>query len=284
MKKISLALIAALILAFMLTSCNQYDAVFDSNLNESLFDYKNEESISNASENEIEDNSQNISSVQNSDNANNNYLLKLPDEYPSLGALFKNEPDSAEGYHDFSAIEDVLSVKSCCFTDFNGIDTIGIRTSTNSSLIIYKMSTEEEKSQAPWYPLIKTTYVKDVTVCTSQEEAVAVFFNVAYKYIKEGIDIYWSTTNSSGVTCISFQIGDYGFIISGEEFLKHRNNDNAYMRGMFIEQSVYDKLAPMYEDNIGIYEVCNIYNDKSELIRILKECVAELNEDDTVTE
>ena len=75
MKKISLALIAALILAFMLTSCNQYDAVFDSNLNESLFDYKNEESISNASENEIEDNSQNISSVQNSDNANNNYLL-----------------------------------------------------------------------------------------------------------------------------------------------------------------------------------------------------------------
>ncbi len=283
MRKISLALIAALLLAFMLTSCNQYDAVVDSSLNENLSDCKNEESLSSASENEIEENSQNISNVQNSDSTNNNYLSKLPDEYSSLDALFKNEPNSTEGYPDFSAIEKVLGIDRCYLADFNGYDTLTISTESHELLIIYKMTTEEEKSKDPWQPIINCTYVKNVNVYTSVEEVVE-GTNAAYKYSKEGIDVYWSYTNGSSEGDVSFQIGDYGFIISNTEFFESNNNDYNYMRGRFIEQSVYEKLAPMYEDNIGIYEVCNIYNDKSELIRILKECVSELGQDDTVTE
>ena len=53
----------------------------------------------------------------------------------------------------------------------------------------------------------------------------------------------------------------------------------------FVNMKVCIKTAAALTDcGGGFYELGDLSNENSELVRILKECVAELNEDDTVTE
>ena len=148
--------------------------------------------------------------------------------------------------------------------------------SWKGTLSVYPLSSDEQDLE-PWEVFVKRWGKDTISLCSSPEEFNNQNLTNAYKYTKEGVDMYLVRSSGGSYYSICFKIEDHIFIASSLLSYKLINS-----RLPSLEE--YEKFKPLYEQELGFYELGDLSNENSELVRILKECVAELNEDDTVTE
>ena len=105
----------------------------------------------------------------------------------------------------------------------------------------------------------------------------------AYRFTKEGVDLYATTNYSDDNYDVCFQIGDYIFEVISSFQDYYYNPDNGYRREL-MPQEMCDKLLEGYEQHAAFHELCDFSTEESELVLLLKELVAAAENDGTVKE
>ncbi len=90
----------------------------------------------------------------------------------------------------------------------------------------------------------------------------------AYKYTKEGIDVYLVRPCESDDYRICFRIGDFGFEVSSKYFTY-----DAVNAATFPGEEEYEQMSEFRDAAYGFYELNNIYTEDSTIIRNLKEII-----------
>ena len=273
MKKTFLIFIALTLTFSILISCNDQSATTTS-VNSTMSEINKQEESSIHNFTESDDESYFESSIVTTSKENNNDANFLPyyEYFPTIEKLLASDPDAASEYPDLSALDSILDFKYCWFSNFNGQkNTITIQTWSSYNMAICKLP-EETEVFAPFHLALNTALSKNVTICDSHEE-MNKKGNTAYKYSKEGIDVYWADLNGSGTIRVCFVIDGYAVLISGTENFKFRKSEFFEPGSKFIEPSAYETLKLEFENNTAVFETMNIYTQESELIRVLKDCI-----------
>lgn len=220
--------------------------------------------------------------VGNTDNNGDTQGDRYEPSYGSFGKFAEAQGDKFGTLLKVSELESVLDI-----VQFLPIENLGCYyVSTKiGGLEIYPLLTEEAKERVPYWGGLSGEEQESVvtkTVYTDAEEyAKSEQWNSLYKYTKEGVDMYvvYTRYNDSYDYSIAFRIGDYCFNVLCDK------NMYFYMEDRSLPTpEVYEKAKPMFENNVGFYEVADFSHDKSELVRILKELVAEAENGGAVTE
>ncbi len=273
MKKTFLIFIALTLTFSILISCNDQSATTNSvNSTMSEISKQEESSIHNFTESDDEITFE--SSIVTTSKENNNDANFFPyyEYFPAIEKLLASDPDAASEYPDLSALDSILDFKYCWFSNYNGQkNTITIAATDLYGIAICKLPKETE-AFAPFHLVLNTALSKNVTICDSHEE-MNKKGNTAYKYYKEGIDVYWADLNGGGTINVCFVIDGYAVKISGSKNFRFRESEFFESGSKFMEPSAYETLKLEFENNTAVLETMNIYTQESELIRVLKDCI-----------
>ncbi len=306
MKRLTVILIC---MALLLFGCGTESAQMQSTMSEQVGDEQSvamnisDSVFSSETESEIMSNSENIddtvdnneSEIPEDDQGGVNGLLYFP-TYDTWNDVVQNHADEINtniGKLNGARISELLdTTKITVYINRNCLRFYGCPLSCESPFErpIYDASgcemninfrvyylNDDEVDREPWY-----YYKRDINDSNMYELDDFNRGIGAYRYTKEGMDIYVVNTSSAERYGVCFKIGRYIFTVSSD-FQSIINNP--YGNGLeFIPQELYDKLLVGNEQHKVFHELCDFSNEESELVRVLKEMVAEAENSDAVTE
>ncbi|MBR6783081.1 MAG: hypothetical protein IKM32_00150 [Clostridia bacterium] len=144
------------------------------------------------------------------------------------------------------------------------------------NLRVYHLS-EDKTDINPWY----YTSRRNVENAYELKDNLVGSKHNVLRYTKESIDVYAVVTYDKYAVC--FKIDDYLFCVTSE-FQKRVYVDSENGIIGFMPQELYDKLLVGNEQYAAFHELCDFSTESSELVRLLKELVANADNDNTVTE
>jgi hypothetical protein len=203
--------------------------------------------------------------------------------FQSWKALLNRFPKYNDNVPDLTPIARAINTKSgkyCyCHQFIDGVSQFSVYTK-HINIKLFLLNTEEQKSFPSYYGIVRSydrmqLHYDDINniarniVDDEEQYTQDVRQNTVFKYTKEGIDIFISTDDGkTNDYKIGFRIKDFVFSVSGKALLLN-DNFNLPTKNDLDQHSISDNGERL------LLELADRTHENSELVRILKECVAE---------
>jgi hypothetical protein len=263
MKKIIFFLLTAL-LCLSFIACATQEGLQDS-ISEAISDVTDINGIS--------QNSDDLDTSFSSDSDNNELDFSSNESDVTISETSQPLYDSIENFiSDYSTAYPKLIDLSKLFQSFEITSIIphDDHYSVNSLkayLNVYPLSAEEKDLES-WRVYVGQWGKDKIDIYNSIEEFNKATGTKAYKYIKEGVDMYIVRYAGEDNYEICFKIEDH-------IFMANALSNYVLEKDQLPSSDEYEKLKPEFENHMCFYELSDLSNESSELVRILKECVAE---------